>query len=126
MEFFSEAGVCCDGKRLQQDLTIASLPRFCSEIGQVLRDGEHEGEIYCLWGSFRVRREPIRNGVRFTLPGCPNALAWTVTSEASSGSGVVIHCTINRRDHEADFLESIELFVEAWRQGIEAELGTAG
>jgi hypothetical protein len=58
----------------------------------------------------------VRDGVRFTLPGCPNALAWTVTAEPE---GVLVHCTINRTEHDPDFIESIETFVEDWRTGLE-------
>ena len=85
MEFFAEADTRCDVEPLQQALTIAALPRFCSEISRVLRGGEAEGEIYCHWGSFVVHREEIGDGVRFTLPKCPNALAWTVTCEGTEG-----------------------------------------
>jgi len=121
MEFFAEADACCDVRRLQQMLTIAALPRYCSEISQLLRDGMEEGEIYCLWGSFTVHREEIGDGVRFTLPNCPNALAWTVTCE---GAGrILVHCTINKRDPDADFIESIESFVAAWKKGLERHLG---
>ena len=129
MEFFREVKVACSSDALQRALTIATLPRFCGEISKVLKDGGEAGEIYCLWGSFTVRRELIRNGVRFTLPGCPNALAWTVTCEADpGGSRVVVHCTINQPNHDADFIESIESFVEAWKRGLEmldARISTA-
>jgi hypothetical protein len=30
---------------------------------------------------------------------------------------LVIHCTINRREHEPDFVESIELFLDPWGEG---------
>lgn len=82
------------------------------------QDGER-GEIYGLWGQFRVHRELIRGGVRFSLPDCPNALSWTVTTGLPpEPASTVIHCTIKRRDHEPDFVESIELFVDALAEGI--------
>jgi hypothetical protein len=62
-----------------------------------------------------VHREVIRDGLRFTLPKCPNALQWTLTAEAD---GSLIHCTINRAEHDAEFIETIEQFGEAWRQGL--------
>jgi hypothetical protein len=43
-------------------------------------------------------------------------LAWTVTAEPE---GVLVHCTINRTEHDPDFIESIETFVEDWRAGLE-------
>jgi hypothetical protein len=88
----------------------------------IWRDDLDAGEIYCLWGQFEVRREPIRDGVRFTLPGCPNALAWTVTAESES---VLVHCTIKRTEHDPDFIESIETFIEDWQAGLERP-GLAG
>ncbi len=119
MEFFRELDAACPVASLQRDITIATLPRFCSEIGEVTDDQGAAGEIYCLWGSFRVHAEPIRGGVRFTLPGCPNALAWTVTSGLPPDPATtVIHCTINRRQQDPDFVESIVLFMDAWQAGV--------
>jgi hypothetical protein len=63
-----------------------------------------------------LRPEPIRDGVRFTLPGRPNALAWTVTAKSE---GVLVHCTISRTEHDPDFIESIETFVEDWQAGLD-------
>jgi hypothetical protein len=48
-------------------------------------------------------------------------LAWTLTAQedsAPSGAGVLIHATINRTEHDPDFIESIEAFVEDWRAGL--------
>jgi len=64
-----------------------------------------------------VNREPIRDGVRFSLPGCPNALAWTVAVNLEFPGEVVVHCTINRRKPDVDFSESIRQFVDAWIYG---------
>lgn len=126
MEFFRELDMASEEARLQQELTIASLPRFCSEISEVLSETGDEGEVYCLWGSFQVRRECIRGGVRFTMPGCPNSLAWTVTSGLPpEPEHTVIHCTINRREHDPDFIESLELFVDAWRDGLSRHISAS-
>jgi hypothetical protein len=118
MEFFATARLVASPDQLRDRITGPRLAEHCAAIDRVLRWDEDidTGEIYCLWGQFAVRREPIRDGVRFTLPGCPNALAWTVTAEPG---GVLVHCTINRSEHEPDFIESIELFVEDWRVGLE-------
>ncbi|GAB0148205.1 hypothetical protein McPS_09450 [Marichromatium sp. PS1] len=69
-----------------------------------------------------MRRECLRGGVRFALPECPNALAWTLT-ETIDGGAVMIHCTIARHDPEPEFVESIETFVEDWRIGLERCFG---
>jgi len=119
MEFFRECTTGVDAAVLQQALTIADLPRYCTEIDKVMRAEGDDGEIYCLWGGFRVRRDRINGGVRFSLVDCPNALAWTVTTGLPPHPGqLVIHCTINRRGHEPDFIDSIELFLDAWAEGL--------
>ena len=117
MEFFAAIDTPLSQPQLQRALTVATLADHCEVIDRVLSHEGEEGEIYCLWGQFKVRREAINGGVRFTLPGCPNALAWTVTADGGKG---LVHCTINRAEHDADFIESIELFVDAWARGITA------
>ncbi len=120
MEFFREIGGAeRDELWIRQEVTVEALPRFCEEIEKVLEAEGDEGRIWCLWGGFRVRREPIRGGVRFTLPECPNAFAWTVTTGLPPHTdGIVIHATINRREHDPDFIESIDMFLDAWQEGL--------
>jgi hypothetical protein len=123
MEFFATSPTDWTAESLQQHLTGSRLSAFCASIDRVLHwdDAPDQGEIYCLWGQFQVRRECIREGVRFTLPTCPNAFAWTLTAleeSVPSGAGVLIHATINRTEHDPDFIESIEAFVEDWRAGL--------
>jgi len=123
MEFFATSPAHWTAESLQRHLTGPRLSAFCAAIDRVLHwdDTRDQGEIYCLWGQFQVRRECIRNGVRFTLPTCPNALAWTLTAQedsAPAGTGVLIHATINRTEHDPDFIESIEAFIEDWRAGL--------
>ncbi len=123
MEFFATARIGTDASALKSQVTLESLPVFCASIDTVLEQAGDSGRIYCVWGEFAVNRETIRDGVRFTLPGCPNALAWTITASLSpEPDAVVIHCTINRRQHDPDFIETIEAFVDDWRQGLEAGL----
>ncbi|MEO5344097.1 MAG: hypothetical protein H7842_12310 [Gammaproteobacteria bacterium SHHR-1] len=114
MEFYAKSPAPLCAEQLQR-LSIGQLPKACNLIDRVLNDQGEWGEIYCLWGQFIVHREVIRDGLRFTLPKCPNALQWTLTAEAD---GSLIHCTINRAEHDAEFIETIELFVEAWQQGL--------
>jgi len=54
------------------------------------------------------------------MPGCPNALAWTITRE--EGGSLVIHCTIDKRDHDQDFIDSIKDFVLDWKTGLNQAL----
>lgn len=119
MEFFRRFDADTDETRVRQLITLERLPQLCASIDALLEDHGEHGRIYCIWGEFRVRREPIRNGVRLTLPGCPNALAWTITTEQRQ---VTVHCTINRADHDSDFIASIEQFVEDWEDGLSQAL----
>lgn len=119
MEFFEEIqarGV--DVEALRESLSIASLPGCCGSIDKVLTDNLTTGEIYCIWGQFEISRELIRNGVRFALLDCPHALAWTVTYHEERNM-LVVHCTINDREEEEEFLETIETFTADWRAGLE-------
>ncbi len=119
MEFFAVVDKHSDADILRARLDIASLPSWCASIGTVLSHAGDRGEIYCVWGQFIVHREPIRGGVRFTLPKCPNALAWTVTTGLPPApEKIVVHLTINRTEHDADFIATIEQFVQDWRQGL--------
>jgi len=121
MEFFAIADKQIDADALLARIDIGSLSTYCVSISQLLsHDGDH-GEIYCTWGQFIVHREPIRGGVRFTLPKCPNAFAWTITTGfPPAPEKIVIHCTINRAEHDADFIASIQTFVQDWQRGLEA------
>lgn len=123
MEFFATVPTGPDAGVLQRQVTVERLPDWCASIDTVLELSDESGRIYCVWGEFTVSRETIRGGVRFSLPGCPNALAWTITTGLPPDpDAVVIHCTINRREHDPDFIETIEEFVGDWRQGLEAGL----
>jgi hypothetical protein len=121
MEFFANATIPASAEDLQRRLTISALPRWCSSVDKVLRDAGLRGEIFCVWGSFLVHREHVNGGVRFSLPGCPNAFQWTVTTgQAPNPRHTVIHATINRTEHDQDFIDSILQFVAAWKAGLEA------
>lgn len=116
MEFFAEAERAMTAGEIQAEITGPRLAEFCDSIDEVMSwdAATDRGEMYCLWGQFQVSREVLKRGVRFTLPGCPNALAWTITEEPR---GTVIHCTINQDVDDPDFLESLETFVADWRAG---------
>ena len=120
MEFFATADVVATVAELQRRLSITDLPHWCASVDKTLSDAGDEGEIYCVWGGFLVRREEIRDGLRFTLPGCPNALQWTVTTgQPPYPDQVVVHLTINRTGHDSDFVESNRQFVADWKRGLE-------
>ncbi len=123
MEFFAIANRQIEANALQTRLAIASLPKFCASISRLLSHADDHGEIYCVWGQFVIHRELIHGGVRFTLPKCQNTIAWTITTGLPpQPEKIVIHCTINRREHDADFIGTLQEFVEDWRTGLEALL----
>ncbi len=116
MEFFEEISAPGqDLAALQKQLRIRNLPDLCHSISTILVDNQSSGRIYCLWGEFDVNRENIKHGVRFSLPGCPNALAWTITS---ANNLITVHCTINRKTHDEDFIASIYIFMADWVSGL--------
>lgn len=119
MEFFATARCELTADQLKVRVTGPQLAAFCASIDKVLWWEQEKGEVYCLWGQFRVHREPIRGGLRFTLPDCPNALAWTLTAATDRAAEIDIHCTINRSEHDPDFIDSIQTFVDDWRSGLE-------
>ncbi len=119
MEFLHEikSSPPIDVVNLKKLITIKNLPKLCSSINSVIKNNISEGVIYCVWGEFRIHREELKYGIRFSMPECPNALAWTITSE-KSGQDIVIHCTINKMTHDEDFIQSLKEFVSAWETGI--------
>lgn len=122
MEFFRE--VHCPGlgiSSLKPLLTIQNLPSLCASISTAAPRTGSEGDLYCLWGAFNVRRDVIRNGVRYALVDCPHALAWTVTLDEAR-EHVVIHCTIDKTRPDPEFAESIHTFVSDWADGVRDRL----
>ena len=126
MEFFEEienSGLL-DNNSLKKLLTIARLPDLCSSIDSVISDEREKGIIYCIWGEFEINREELRDGIRFSFPKCPNALAWTITTDEESNS-MTIHCTINKQEHDEEVIESIQTFVDDWSDGLTRILSNA-
>ncbi|WP_018949417.1 hypothetical protein [Thioalkalivibrio sp. ALMg11] len=117
MEFFRTLEADVDAEGLQRVLTVPALPDASDAIDTLIHDGGADaGVVYCLWGEFRVHREAINGGVRFSLPECPNGLAWTLTTgHPPDPKAVVLHLTISRQEHDPDFVESLEAFADSWQ-----------
>ena len=118
MEFFEEVerqGV--DIEELKDLLQISALPSHCRSIDSVISENHNVGEIYCVWGQFNISREVIRNGVRFALLDCPHAFVWTITYHEDRNM-LVVHCTIDDREEDEEFVESILEFVSDWGFGL--------
>lgn len=124
MEFFAIADIKTTAEQLQA-IGMDELDRYCEDIDQVVSvDDENSATVYCVWGEFLVQRQAIRGGIRFTMPSCPNAMSWTLTTgHEPAPDRVVVHATINRTGHDPDFIESIEDWVAAWKDGLEKQPG---
>ena len=54
------------------------------------------------------------------MPDCPNGLSLTITTGyPPDPQKVFVHCTINRLEHDSNFLETLEDFVKHWITGRE-------
>ena len=127
MEFYRRIAANTSAEALQEQLTLAALPEWCGAISTLDWEQDGAGEIDCLWGHFLVRRERLNGGVRFTMPGCPNTLQWTITTGiAPRPEEVVVHLTIARPEHDPDFIDSIDDFLDEWEQGLAAGLNGTG
>lgn len=59
-------------------------------------------------------------GVRFSVPDCPNALAWTVTTGyPPEPNRIVLHATINRTEHDEEFLAATKDLLATFKAGLE-------
>lgn len=123
MEFYEEVQLSSfvNIDKLKKLLVIKNLPLLCSSISSIIDDNRSKGTIYCIWGEFRINREELKYGVRYSMPDCPNALVWSITLDDST-KNVVIYCTINKTEHEDDFILSVQEFVNAWKKGINQEI----
>ena len=122
MEFFAIARVPASVERLQQ-IAAGRLPQLCPSIERIVtvHDEDHV-RAWTVWGEFDIRRLRINGGVRFVLMDCANALTWSLTTgHPPAPDAVVIHATINRTEQDPEFVETIETFVEEWRQALERE-----
>jgi hypothetical protein len=120
MEFHATARIEMSALAIQRFIDVGKLAELCASIEKVLSQQGERGEIYCVWGEFRVHRELIRQGVRFTLPGCPNALQWTITAAPDEPGCVRVHATIDRLQHDPKFAGSLQQFVDNWKDGLES------
>lgn len=122
MEFFQEVhSPNLDVMYLKNLLIVDKLTNLCASINNVISHKENECDIYCIWGAFKVRREEIKFGVRFSLLDCPHALAWTITFNELN-QNIVIHCTIDKTEQDSDFVDSIYEFIADWSYGIKEAL----
>jgi hypothetical protein len=120
VEWFSGISPAVPAEQLRAICTLANLPLLCADVHELISEpGPDRGEISCVWGVFDASVEAIRNGVRYALTSCPNALQWTVTTRNGE---TTLHCSINQAAPDADFSQSIADFVANFRDGLQARL----
>ena len=90
--------------------TLHNLPELCADVYELTEwePGSTQGVISCVWGLFQTEVHPIRDGVRYALTSCPNALQWTITSRNGE---TTLHCSINQTTPDPDFVESVDQFM---------------
>lgn len=121
MEFYAFADILTNEQTIRENLTLEEINTFCDEIEAVEDEGEQDMVVYFShWGRFHLRRETVMGGVRFSVPDCPNALAWTITTGyPPHPEKIVIHGTINRTEHDPEFIEGVENLLAALKNGLE-------
>lgn len=117
MEFYATAKSRLRADELQRYVRIDTLPEWCASFARVLEQSGERGRLECIFGEYPIHREMLSDGVRFSLPTCPNALQWTLT--ANSGE-VHIHSTINRPQEESGFVDALARFMNDWKDGLES------
>jgi hypothetical protein len=121
MEFFAYADAHMSATDLQRYIRIHNLGEWCASIDKVLSHSANRGSLLLTWGEYTVHQEVIRNGIHFTLPGCGNAMQWTVTAERGRKNGMVtVHCTVNKTELDSVYQAQLEKFVADWKVGLES------
>ena len=125
MEFYGLADWQTTEQEIQQKVRLENMPDFCESIYYLM---ESQGELCkfdTLWGQFHLCREKIHGGVRFTMPDCPNCLSLSITTgHPPDSQKVFVHCTINRVEHDPNFIKTLEDFVKNWIAGLEKQAGS--
>ncbi|OOG25176.1 hypothetical protein B1C78_07095 [Thioalkalivibrio denitrificans] len=124
MEFFAIARIHTNAEGLRR-ITMDRLPQFSPSIERLVtvHDDDH-ARAWTVWGEFDIVRLPVTGGVRFVLTDCANALTWSLTTgHPPQPDAVTVHATINRPEQDPEFVETIEGFVEEWREALEREFG---
>lgn len=121
MEWFYHISPGIPVTAIAKHCTLANLPALCASVHsvpEVEADGRR-ATIECVWGVFTATVEPIRNGIRYVLVTCPNALQWTVTTRHGI---TTLHLTINDAQPDPDFVESIREYMESFHARLSERL----
>jgi len=117
MEWFHVIRPAIAESDIRRLCTVENLPALCGDVYEIMHPASESAaaEISCVWGLFAADVEPVRNGVRYALITCPNALQWTVTTRNGE---TTIHGTINQATPDPDFAESIAAFMDKFHAGL--------
>jgi hypothetical protein len=119
MEFFRIIDKQTTEEFIQEKINPKDLEKF-TESMFFLENCNNNFKGATLWGEFEISFDKINGGIRFTLLNCPNALSWTITTGfPPERTKIIIHCTINRTQKPAEFIEEIDEFLDEWEAGIE-------
>lgn len=120
MEFFEFANVLTTEAALRENLIINALPLYCEAV-EAVDEAEEPGRVIYFrhWGRFHIKREEVMGGVRFFVPDCPNALAWTITTGYPPHPEIIVlHTTINRTEHDPDFIFATRELLTSLKSGL--------
>lgn len=114
MEFFYIVDSPSTEEKIRTKLSLKNLNQFSDQMFLLDQPMAKDlAQIGSVWGTFNLRRDEIKGGLRFALEECPNALCWTVTTGyPPAPDSMVLHLTINRKEIAQDFQEEIEEFLE--------------
>ena len=117
MEWFYHVQPPLSPETLALRCKLPNLPRQCASVHNIAKISADNlsASIECVWGVFDISLTPIRNGFRYALTSCPNALQWTATT---CNGETFIHCSINQETADPDFSASIREFIESFRMGL--------
>lgn len=121
MEFFEFVDVAATQEDIRTKVLIDTIPDFCEEV-EAVDVAEELGRVVYFreWGRFHIRQETVMGGVRFSVPDCPNALAWTVTTGyPPCPEKIVLHATINRTGHSSEFIGATKALLASLKVGLE-------
>ena len=119
MEWFATANANLPASELQRHLRIETLPEWCAAPPAIA--GDVDNRDVPEWTHWRVHREVIRAGLRFSLPGALHALQWTLIVGSHPRPGTVnLHFSLATANPDAATLAALEKFVADWQKGLEA------
>jgi len=120
VEFYTTVDIAMSADKIQRYIKMNSLHELCASIKEVYAREGNRALIECIFGNHHVHRENIQQGVRFSFTDDSYALQWTITASESLADSVLIHCTVNCVECEADFIELVKKFLDDWDSGLKA------